>query len=180
MSFFNFVSNGLKRIDLYAYSIELTFKGKKKISTPIGRGATIGVGMIWLLYFIYRLVLMVQLDEYRSRSTQVQATFNYSDPQLIAFNELGFDLAINTIKPITDEYGRIEVRLDRLNNNLNETDGTISRTKDKEILELVQCNDTGFNYTDMEEYNLKGIPNFKCVKNKEKFLFGGTFQAIFY
>lgn len=44
-------------------------------------------------------------------------------------------------------------------------------------LDLISCGNSNFNYSNSEEYAIKGVSNFMCIKNKSALAVGGTYTA---
>ena len=74
-------------------------------------------------------------------------------------NELGFDVAINTVVPLTPEYGKLEISLDS-STIVVDNNGTSHKTTYSEILQLIKCETDNFNYSDINEIKFKGIPSY--------------------
>ena len=54
----------LKNIDIFGKNIELFYKGKNKKNTLFGSLLTISYGLIYLQFFLYKLIRMLQKKDF--------------------------------------------------------------------------------------------------------------------
>lgn len=104
---------------------------------------------------------------------------NYTNPEIIPFNELGLDLAFQLFPSIQPKYGNITISQ---NNFVNELDPATGVTLPKEYvtpLEYSLCgsNGTYYNYSDQEMQDLFAVDQYFCIKNKSAISFAGTFLS---
>ena len=155
-------------IDLFGKEPELYYKGKNKKSSLIGRVFTILYILIYIAFFVYKLIRMLQKVDVTFYQT---TAYTGEIPQIHLTNEIfygGFALAnARTLQPFIDEsiyYIDLQFRTgERVNNMWN---WKIER------LELEVCNLSKFNPKYYDLFKDKPMNNMYCPKNIDLILQG--------
>ena len=92
--------------DLYAHSAQLSFKGKKKLTTPIGVFCTFIIVSLMISYACYKGIKLFNKTTFSLDSAIIQVPLNYTNPGIVQFNELSFDISFLIYKGLEDKYGK--------------------------------------------------------------------------
>ena len=162
-------------IDLFGKDPELYYKGKNKKSSLIGRVFTILYILIYIAFFVYKLIRMLQKVDVTFYQT---TAYTGEIPQIHLTNEIfygGFALSnARTLQPFVDEsiyFIDLQFRTgERVNNMWN---WKIER------IELEECNLSKFNPKYYDLFKDKPMKNMYCPKNIDLILQGHTTYDIY-
>ena len=162
-------------IDFFGKDPELYYKGKNKKSTLIGRVFTVLYILIYIAFFLYKLIRMLKkIDVTFYQNT----AFTGDIPSIHLTNEIfygGFALSnARTLQPFIDEtiyFIDLQFRTgQRINNNWN---WKIER------LELEVCNLEKFNPKYYDLFKDKPLSNMYCPKEMDLILQGHTTYDVY-
>lgn len=170
-------SNFIQRADLFAEPVKFSFKGRKRISSSLGVCASIMVFAAILGFSIFKIQTLVNMSDFKISSSEILNPFNYTKPEAIQYNDLGFDFAFGMYYPLPANIGAVTINYGDVHYETNLTTNATKRIATSRPIEMALCGETGFNYSDPAEIKRKGIANYMCVKNKTEFLFQGTFES---
>jgi hypothetical protein len=141
---------------------------------------TILVVGVLMAYASYKAIILVGKTDTKTTSNVFIKAVNYTNPEMLQVNDLGFDLAYELNVPMTPNYGIMTLNYEtdyRIKNNVT---GEEEQIFDSRELDVIRCGESYFNYTDVSEINKKGINEYWCLKNKSEMLIGGLyFSDIF-
>ena len=162
-------------IDLFGKEPELYYKGNNKKSSLIGRIFTVFYVSIYLAFFLYKIIRMLQKVDVTFYQT---TAYTGEIPQIHLTNEIfygGFALAnARTLQPFIDEsiyFIDLQFRTgERINNNWN---WKIER------LEIEVCDLSKFSPRYYELFKDKPMKNMYCPKTMDLMLQGHTTYDIY-
>jgi hypothetical protein len=167
-------------VDIYGQNFYLSFKGQKTFNTTLGGITTIMVVAIFLSYAAFKAIILLEKSDLTTNTNEYIKAVNYTNPEMVQINELGFDFSFQIDTPITPRLGRMALYREIDYRLFNETTGVDDYVTDLEELETITCGTENFNYSDSSEIIRKGINEYFCLKNKSEMVVGGTyFTSIF-
>ena len=164
----------LDDIDLFGKEPELYFKGNAKRTSWVGRIFTVFYAMIYMAFFLYKLVRMIQNKDVDFYQT---TTFTGETPSIHLDNEAfygGFALGnVNTLKTFIDERIYFPTAIYKIGHK----HGNDWDWEEKDVeLEICKIEKFGKKYRDI--FKTK-IANLYCFKNMDYMMQGHTTYDVY-